>query len=106
MMSKRVGKWSWSLTGRERMAAAAVTRAQSEGARVSAKLKLTYAAMIEKQRKLLARGSGAGRRYPRVGAGAEPLRDAMIERLSRPYPAGPTGDDASRARSLDRVPGT
>lgn len=104
-MSKRVGKWSWSLTGKERLAAAAVTRARSEGARLSAKLKLAYAAMIEKQRKLLARGDGAGRRYPRVGQRAEPLHDAMLDRLSRPHPSGPTGDDASRARPLDHVRG-
>jgi len=52
MMSKRVGKWAWALTGEERIAAAVIGRSQSEKTPVSAKLKRKYDAMLEKQRKL------------------------------------------------------
>jgi hypothetical protein len=54
MMSKRVGKWAWALSGEERIAAAAVGVAQSEKSAISAKLKRKYDAMLEKQRKLTA----------------------------------------------------
>jgi hypothetical protein len=54
MMSKRVGKWAWALSGEERVAAAIVGVAQSEKSEISAKLKRQYDAMLEKQRKLTA----------------------------------------------------
>jgi hypothetical protein len=54
MMSKRVGKWAWTLSGEERLAAAIVGVAQSEKSEISAKLKKKYDAMLEKQRKLTA----------------------------------------------------
>ena len=54
MMSKRVGKWAWALSGEERVAAAIVGVAQSEKSEISAKLKKKYDAMLEKQRKLTA----------------------------------------------------
>jgi hypothetical protein len=54
MMSKRVGKWAWALSGEERVAAAIVGVAQSEKSEISAKLKRKYEAMLEKQRKLTA----------------------------------------------------
>ena len=52
MMSKRVGKWAWALSNEERVAAAVVGVAQSEKSAISGKLKRTYEAMLEKQRKL------------------------------------------------------
>ena len=54
MMSKRVGKWAWALSNEERVAAAVVGVAQSEKSAISGKLKRTYEAMLEKQRKLTA----------------------------------------------------
>jgi len=58
MMSKRVGKWAWALSGEERVAAAVVGVAQSEKSEISGKLKRKYEAMLEKQRKLTASGEG------------------------------------------------
>ena len=55
MMMKRIGKWAWSLSRDERMAAAAFGRAKSERTPASLKVQRLYAAMIEKQKKLATR---------------------------------------------------
>ena len=55
MISKRIGHWSWALSGAEGLAAAFAGRAQMEKTRISPKLKRRYDAMLEKQRKLSAR---------------------------------------------------
>lgn len=57
MISKRIGHWSWALSGAEGLAAAVAGRAQREHTRISPKLKRRYNAMLEKQRKLSARGN-------------------------------------------------
>ena len=49
MISKRIGKWSWTLSGEERLVAAIVSRAQCEKAPISPKLKRKYDAMQAKQ---------------------------------------------------------
>jgi hypothetical protein len=55
MISKRMGNWSWALTGAEYLAAAMVGAAQREGTSVSPELKRTYDAMLKKQKKLSAK---------------------------------------------------
>ena len=58
-VNKRIGKWCWALSADERVTAAVVGRAQSEKTGISKELKRKYAAMLEKQEKLLARaGNG------------------------------------------------
>ena len=55
MISNKVGKWSWALSGPECLAAAVGSRAERENAPISPKLRRLYKAMCEKQRKLSAR---------------------------------------------------
>ena len=55
MMTKRVGKWSWALSGPECLAAAVGTRAARDSSPISPKLKRLYDAMCAKQKKLAAR---------------------------------------------------
>jgi hypothetical protein len=57
--NRRIGKWVWALSAEEGLTAVLVERAQREDMPVSAKLKRRYAAMLEKQRKLLARNRAA-----------------------------------------------
>lgn len=57
MMSKQTRGWVWTLSAEERLAAAVVTLARSDSDPVSPRLKRTYKAMLEKQRKLLLRRS-------------------------------------------------
>lgn len=54
--NKRIGKWVWALSAEEGLTATLVEAARRDQSPVSALLKRRYAAMIEKQRKLLARG--------------------------------------------------
>jgi len=55
MISKRVGKWSWALSGPECLAATVGSRTERENTPISPKLKRLYTAMCEKQKKLSAR---------------------------------------------------
>jgi hypothetical protein len=64
MMGKRLGKWAWALSADERLAAAGVDQARGGEIVLSAKLKRVHSAMLEKQKKLLARGLGAGSGRP------------------------------------------
>jgi hypothetical protein len=57
--NRRIGKWVWALSAEEGLTAVLVERAQREDTPVSTKLKRRYAAMLEKQRKLLARNRTA-----------------------------------------------
>ena len=56
MISKRVGRWSWALSGPECLAAAVGNRSTKDDTPVSPKLKLLFEQMCEKQKKLSARG--------------------------------------------------
>ena len=67
MLAERMGKWSWSLSPEERLAAAAASRAQCERTEItSARLRRVHEAMLVKQKKLSKRaqalpdGAGAG----------------------------------------------
>ncbi|MBI1775702.1 MAG: hypothetical protein HYR63_10170 [Proteobacteria bacterium] len=56
MMIERMGKWSWSLSAEERLAAAAASRAQRDRTDITpAKLRRVHEAMLVKQKKLSAR---------------------------------------------------
>ncbi|MBV8534176.1 MAG: hypothetical protein JO128_01205 [Alphaproteobacteria bacterium] len=62
MTNNRIGHWAWSLTGLEGLAALVVGRSLRDGSQVTAGLKRVYAAMLKKQKKLVARqrkGSGS-----------------------------------------------
>ena len=56
MISKRVGRWSWALSGPECLAAAIGNRTAKDDTPISPKLKRLYDSMCEKQRKLSAMG--------------------------------------------------
>ncbi|MFI4986538.1 MAG: hypothetical protein ACHQF3_03775 [Alphaproteobacteria bacterium] len=56
MISKRVGNWSWALSGEECLAAAVGSRTERDNSPISPKLKRLYDAMRKKQQKLAARG--------------------------------------------------
>jgi len=56
MISKRVGRWSWALSGPECLAAAVGNRTSKDDTPISPKLKRLYESMCEKQRKLSAMG--------------------------------------------------
>ncbi|HEX9462324.1 MAG TPA: hypothetical protein VGB82_06965 [Alphaproteobacteria bacterium] len=60
MTNKRIGNWAWTLTAEEGVTALVVGRALRENVPVKASLKRRYAAMIEKQKKLVARQQRAG----------------------------------------------
>ncbi len=61
MTNKRVGKWAWSLSAQERLAAAVAVQAVRDKSDVASKaLRLVYAAMLEKQKKLQARADRSG----------------------------------------------
>ncbi|HZS82245.1 MAG TPA: hypothetical protein VFA50_05210 [Stellaceae bacterium] len=64
MISKRVGNWSWALSPDERLAAAIVDIAQREKTHVAAATRRRYRAMLEKQKKLLLRGTAGGAAAP------------------------------------------
>lgn len=53
--NRRIGKWVWALSGEEGLTATLVERALRGGEPVSDRLMKRYAAMVEKQRKLVAR---------------------------------------------------
>lgn len=53
--NKRIGKWCWALSGEEGLTAALFESAQRDDTEISPKLRRRYEAMLEKQRKLLAR---------------------------------------------------
>jgi hypothetical protein len=55
MISKRVGRWSWALSGPECLAAAIGNRPADDDAPINPKLKRLYERMCEKQKKLSAR---------------------------------------------------
>lgn len=55
LTNKRVGLWSWALTGPEAATAIAITRARQESQPVAPDVAARYAAMMAKQRKLAAR---------------------------------------------------
>lgn len=62
MTNNRIGHWAWSLTAEEGLAALVVGRSLRDGSPVTAGLKRVYAAMLKKQKKLVARqrkGSGS-----------------------------------------------
>ncbi len=62
MTNNRIGHWAWSLTAEEGLAALVVGRSLRDGSPVAAGLKRVYAAMLKKQKKLVARqrkGSGS-----------------------------------------------
>ena len=54
--NRRIGKWAWALSGEEGLTASLMETALREDTPVSPKVKRRYEAMVEKQRKLLARG--------------------------------------------------
>jgi hypothetical protein len=60
LANKKVGHWCWALSGEEAMTALVVGRALREKTPVDAKLKRRFAAMLEKQKKLLARNARRG----------------------------------------------
>lgn len=57
LFNKRLGNWCWTLSADERMTAALSGSAQSEKTELSKERKRKYAAMLAKQKKLLARGA-------------------------------------------------
>ena len=62
MTNNRIGHWAWSLTAEEGLAALVVSRSLRDGSPVTAGLKRVYDAMLNKQKKLVARqrkGSGS-----------------------------------------------
>jgi len=60
MTNNRIGHWAWSLTAEEGLAALVVSRSLRDGSSVNAGLKRVYAAMLKKQKKLVARqGKGS-----------------------------------------------
>lgn len=70
LTNKRIGNWAWTLTAEEGMTALVVGRALRENIPVKPSLKRRYAAMIEKQKKLVARQhrGAATQRQPAEGA--------------------------------------
>lgn len=56
LTNKRVGLWSWALTGEEAITALVVARARQAGLFVAPDQARRYDAMVAKQRKLTARG--------------------------------------------------
>ncbi len=59
LTNKRVGMWSWALTGEEAVTALVVGRARQAGLPVAPELALRHAAMLAKQQKLTARAPRA-----------------------------------------------
>lgn len=55
MTNNRIGHWAWALTAEEGMAALVVGRSLRDGSPVDSGLKRLYAAMMKKQKKLVAR---------------------------------------------------
>ena len=60
LTNKKIGGWCWALSGEEGMTALVVGRALREGADVPPRMRRRYDAMMEKQKKLLARQRSAG----------------------------------------------
>ena len=60
MTNNRIGHWAWTLTAEEGLASLVVGRSLRDGSSVTARLKRVYAAMLKKQKKLVARqGKGS-----------------------------------------------
>jgi hypothetical protein len=57
LTNKRVGMWSWALTGEEAVTALLVGRARQAGLPVAPDLARRHAAMMTKQQKLAARAT-------------------------------------------------
>ena len=55
LTNNRIGHWAWALTAEEGMAALVVGRSLRDGSQVDSGLKRLYAAMMKKQKKLVAR---------------------------------------------------
>lgn len=77
--NRRIGKWCWALSAEEGLTAAVVEASQRDHRPVSAMLKRRYAAMVSKQRKLLARANAA-----RVVELTAPASDAAPPALGTP----------------------
>lgn len=71
LTNNRIGHWAWALTGEEGLAALVVGRSLRDGSPVASTLKRLYAAMLKKQKKLVARQrKNAASDDPRGGSAA------------------------------------